>query len=175
VQALIGRGRAGRLSAAETLREAISAPLPPDERANYDQAVQAVCGALPEATFAAAWAEGAKLTLEAIALALALSKETTAPAIGATTAIDSAGRQVPFHAHGRAGRLDGDPVEANRHRPDTSRRIQLARYPLPRRPAPPCRPMLFQFSVAPHLGTMPPEPAVRLPAPDCPASMDRRG
>jgi predicted ATPase len=47
---------------AEALREAIGAPLPPIERADYDQAVAAVRACLGESTFVAAWAQGRMLT-----------------------------------------------------------------------------------------------------------------
>jgi hypothetical protein len=46
-------------------------PLRPDQRAGYDQALQAMLTALGEEAFAAAWAVGRALPLEqAIALAL---------------------------------------------------------------------------------------------------------
>jgi hypothetical protein len=58
--------------AAEALREVIGAPVPPDERADHEQAMQAMRQALGEAGFAAAWAAGRMLPLEtAIAEALA--------------------------------------------------------------------------------------------------------
>jgi hypothetical protein len=57
--------------AAEALREVLGAPLPPDERADHDQAVHAMRTALGEEAFAAAWSAGRALPLEqAIALAL---------------------------------------------------------------------------------------------------------
>jgi tetratricopeptide (TPR) repeat protein len=57
--------------AAEALRDVLGAPLPPDERAGHDQAVQAMRAALGEEGSAAAWAAGRALPLEqAIALAV---------------------------------------------------------------------------------------------------------
>ena len=49
---------------AEALREAIGAPLPPIERAGYDQAVAAVRDHLGEDAFVAAWAQGRTMTAE---------------------------------------------------------------------------------------------------------------
>jgi ATP/maltotriose-dependent transcriptional regulator MalT len=49
---------------AEALREAIGAPLPPIERAGYDQAVAAVRDHLGEDAFVTAWAQGRTLTAE---------------------------------------------------------------------------------------------------------------
>jgi hypothetical protein len=65
--------RAARLwGAAESLREAIGALLPPSERPEYDRSVAAVCSALSEEAFATAWAEGSGMSLErAVAYALA--------------------------------------------------------------------------------------------------------
>jgi predicted ATPase len=64
--------RAARLfGAAEALREVLAAPLPPNERADYDRSVAGVRAALDEAMFAAGWAAGRALTLEqAIVLGL---------------------------------------------------------------------------------------------------------
>ena len=64
--------RAARLGgAAEALWEALGVPLPPEQRAGHDQAMQAMRAALGEELFVAAWAEGRALPLEqAIALAL---------------------------------------------------------------------------------------------------------
>jgi hypothetical protein len=57
--------RAARLfGAAAALREAIGAPLPPVEHAAYDRSVAALRAALPEAAFAAAWAEGRRMTVD---------------------------------------------------------------------------------------------------------------
>jgi tetratricopeptide (TPR) repeat protein len=63
---------AGLFGAAEALREAISAPLPPVERADYERSVIEARAHVGEAAFAAAWTEGRTMTLEqAIAYALA--------------------------------------------------------------------------------------------------------
>jgi hypothetical protein len=57
--------RVARLfGAAEGLREAIGAPLPPLVRADYDSNVAAVRSSLGEAALARAWAEGRAMTLE---------------------------------------------------------------------------------------------------------------
>jgi len=50
--------------AAEALREAIGAPLPPVERASYNRAVAAARTQLGEQAFAAAWAEGRTMSPE---------------------------------------------------------------------------------------------------------------
>jgi tetratricopeptide (TPR) repeat protein len=64
--------RAAQLGgAAEALREIIGVHLHPPERASHDQAVQTMLAALGEDAFAAAWAAGRALSLEA-AIALAL-------------------------------------------------------------------------------------------------------
>src|SRR5262249_3364815 len=64
--------RAARVfGAAEALRAALGAPLPPCERAAYEHDVAAARAQLDTAAFAAAWAEGQAMTLEqAIAYAL---------------------------------------------------------------------------------------------------------
>src|SRR5262249_12941700 len=64
--------RATRLfGVAEALREAINAPLPPNERENYDQNVALVRQVLGEAAFTTAWAAGRAMTLDqAMAYAL---------------------------------------------------------------------------------------------------------
>ncbi|MFQ5808876.1 MAG: tetratricopeptide repeat protein, partial [Armatimonadota bacterium] len=60
------------LGASEALREAIKAPVPPDDREEYDSDVATVRAAMDEAAFAAAWSEGRAMTMEeAIAYALA--------------------------------------------------------------------------------------------------------
>jgi predicted ATPase/class 3 adenylate cyclase len=57
--------RAARLfGAAEALRIALGAPLPPGERADYERDVAAARAQLDEATLAAAWAEGRAMSLE---------------------------------------------------------------------------------------------------------------
>ena len=50
------------LGAAESLREAISAPIPPLERPTYDCAVNTVRTQLGEEIFTTAWAEGRNMT-----------------------------------------------------------------------------------------------------------------
>jgi hypothetical protein len=52
--------------AAEAVREAIGAPIPPLERATYACAVTAVRTQLGEETFAAAWGEGRSMTSEQV-------------------------------------------------------------------------------------------------------------
>ncbi len=60
-------GWAARLwGSAEVMREAIGAPLPPIERADYDHAVAAVREHLGEEAFASAWAEGRAMTVEQV-------------------------------------------------------------------------------------------------------------
>jgi non-specific serine/threonine protein kinase len=57
--------------AVEAMREALGAPRPPSDRAEYDWIVEVVRAALVEGTFAAAWEQGRAMTLEqAIAYAL---------------------------------------------------------------------------------------------------------
>jgi DNA-binding CsgD family transcriptional regulator len=51
-------------SAAETMREAMGAPIPPVERADYEHALAAARAQIGEKTFAAAWEEGRSMTLE---------------------------------------------------------------------------------------------------------------
>ncbi len=51
---------------AEALREAIGAPLPPIERADYEQAVATARDHLGEETFASAWAQGRTMTEEQV-------------------------------------------------------------------------------------------------------------
>jgi hypothetical protein len=64
--------RAARLlGAADRLRVAIGAPLPPGERADYDHTVDAARTQMAPDAFAASWAAGRAMTLEqAIAYAL---------------------------------------------------------------------------------------------------------
>jgi hypothetical protein len=64
--------------AAEGLRAAMGAPLPPADRTEHDRSVAAVRSALGEEAFAAAWAEGRALTLEA-AITLALEAGSDIP------------------------------------------------------------------------------------------------
>jgi tetratricopeptide (TPR) repeat protein len=64
--------RGARLwGAADALRQALGTPRPPEEQAECEQAIAALCAALGEEAFDAAWAAGQALPLdEAIALAL---------------------------------------------------------------------------------------------------------
>ena len=64
--------RAARLfGAAEALREEVGAPLPPADRARYEQHVAAVRAELDEETFESTWAQGRAMPLEqAVAYAL---------------------------------------------------------------------------------------------------------
>jgi predicted ATPase/DNA-binding CsgD family transcriptional regulator len=55
--------------AAEALREAIGSPLPPIERADYEQAVTVARGQLGEQIFAAIWAVGRTMTMEQVLVA----------------------------------------------------------------------------------------------------------
>ena len=72
-----GARRVARLlGAAEAIRSAASAPLPPVERPGHEATAEIARAALGEADFAAAWAEGAALTLEA-AVTEALAEEPT--------------------------------------------------------------------------------------------------
>jgi predicted ATPase len=65
------REAARLFGAAEALREAIGAPVPLVERAEYDRNVATARAQLDEATFASAWAEGRAMTLEqAVATAM---------------------------------------------------------------------------------------------------------
>ena len=52
--------------AAEALREGISFPLPPSDRAGYEQAVSETRAQLGEEAFAAAWQEGRAMPLEQV-------------------------------------------------------------------------------------------------------------
>jgi tetratricopeptide (TPR) repeat protein len=59
--------RAARLlSAASALREAMGAPLPPVDRAEFERSVAAARAHLGEEAFAAAWAAGQAMTLELV-------------------------------------------------------------------------------------------------------------
>ncbi len=62
---------------AEALREAISAPIPPVYRADYEQAVAAARTQLGEQAFASAWAEGRTLTPEQVLAALGTATTPT--------------------------------------------------------------------------------------------------
>jgi hypothetical protein len=74
--------RAARLfGAAEALREALGAPLPPVERAHYDRSIATVRAALGEKAFAAAWTAGRAMPLEA-AVARATEEESDSRSSG---------------------------------------------------------------------------------------------
>ena len=61
------------LGASAAMRDAAGAPVPANDRADYDRLLDRVRAALPGAAFAAIWAAGRALSLEeAIAEALAL-------------------------------------------------------------------------------------------------------
>jgi len=74
-----GERAAYLFGAAEALREAIGAPLPPSDRAVHGRDVAATQAVLDPPAFAAAWAQGRALTWE-LAVAYALSKDTAGPA-----------------------------------------------------------------------------------------------
>jgi len=65
---LIAQGESAKAirlwGAAETLREEMGAPLPPAERASYEQAMKLARAQLGEETFAAAYADGRRMTPE---------------------------------------------------------------------------------------------------------------
>ena len=61
------------LGAAEALRNAIGAPVPPADRADYERSVAAVRTQLDATAFGAAWAEGRSTPLEQ-AITVALSE-----------------------------------------------------------------------------------------------------
>jgi hypothetical protein len=64
--------RAAQLFGAAALRDALGAPLPPADRADYERQVAAVRATLGEEAFAAVWAEGRGMPLEeAAAFAMA--------------------------------------------------------------------------------------------------------
>jgi hypothetical protein len=84
--------KAARLfGAAEALRQAIGAPVPFVERADYDRNTAAVRAQLDEATFNAAWVEGRAMTMEqAIAYTLEAMPSSHSPAIASPAAPRSA-------------------------------------------------------------------------------------
>ncbi|MGH8103175.1 MAG: tetratricopeptide repeat protein [bacterium] len=74
--------RAAQLfGAADALREILGAPLPPNERADYDRTAAAARTALSNAAFEAAFAAGRALPLDA-AIAYALEDDTGDPSAG---------------------------------------------------------------------------------------------
>ena len=73
VAAALGQHERGTLfaGAVESLRDALAAPLRPDQRVRHEQAVRAMRAALGTAAFAAAWEEGSAMPVEqAVTLAL---------------------------------------------------------------------------------------------------------
>jgi ATP/maltotriose-dependent transcriptional regulator MalT len=99
--------RAARLfGAAQALREAIGAPLPPTDQARYDHSVAAARARLREDAFAAAWAEGRAMAQEQ-AVAYALQVVATAPSDEARG--QRAGSQAP--SGGGRKRLAGASIE----------------------------------------------------------------
>src|SRR5262249_34525659 len=71
--------RAARLfGAAEALREAMGAPLPPADRPEHARAVASARTALGDEAFAAAWVEGRALSMEA-AITYALEQVSLRP------------------------------------------------------------------------------------------------
>jgi hypothetical protein len=67
------------LGAAEAIRERLGAPLPPVDRPEHDAAVAAARAALGDDGFAAAWAAGRTMTIDAATVdALADSRDHTA-------------------------------------------------------------------------------------------------
>jgi ATP/maltotriose-dependent transcriptional regulator MalT len=67
--------------AAEVLREAINAPLPPSDRTAYERAVATARVSLGDQVFAAAWAEGRTMTAEQALAAQGRAVIPTAPPI----------------------------------------------------------------------------------------------
>ncbi|HEY6406565.1 MAG TPA: response regulator transcription factor, partial [Ktedonobacteraceae bacterium] len=82
--------------AAAALRDTIGAPMPPIERAGYEQATAAVRRHLGEKAFAAAWAEGRRLTPEQVLLAR--GPETTRQQISAGAVAASLAKAPPYPA-----------------------------------------------------------------------------
>ncbi len=99
--------RAARLcGAAAALRDAIGAPLPPEDRADYERIVAAARAALGDDAFAAAWAAGRALSLDqAIAEAAPAPSDATAapaPAVIPTTVAPCAPAAVTASQRPRA-------------------------------------------------------------------------
>ncbi len=67
--------------AAEALREAIGAPIPPVYRLAYEQAVTAARTQFGEKPFTAAWAQGRTMTLEQVLAAPMPAEPVTAPSV----------------------------------------------------------------------------------------------
>jgi DNA-binding CsgD family transcriptional regulator len=83
--------------AAEALREAIGAPIPPVYRPTYERAVRAARAHFGEKAFAAAWAEGRTMTVEHALAARGQMLMPTAPPIPpATPAAPTAKPRVTY-------------------------------------------------------------------------------
>jgi predicted ATPase/DNA-binding CsgD family transcriptional regulator len=95
--------RAARLlGAAEAMREAINAPLQPDERTDYDHIVGTIRAQLDEAAFAVAWAQGRSMTPEQ---ALASPTQETMPqAAPASQPPTSPKKSTPTYPEGLTAR-----------------------------------------------------------------------
>ena len=66
------------LAAAQALRDAVGTVLPSSDRAEFEQHMSHARAILGGETFAAAWAEGQRMTLEqAVAYALAAEEDAT--------------------------------------------------------------------------------------------------
>ena len=63
------------LGAAQGLRTAINAPIPPVERPRYDRLIAAMRAELDAAIFDAAWQEGSQLSVEQLVTAASSSAE----------------------------------------------------------------------------------------------------
>jgi predicted ATPase/class 3 adenylate cyclase/DNA-binding CsgD family transcriptional regulator len=89
------------LGAAEGLREAIGAPVPPDERADYEKTVAATRTRLGEKAFATAWAEGRTMTVEQ---ALALPGTVAVPEEITGAAQPTPAKRLPAYPAGLTAR-----------------------------------------------------------------------
>ena len=102
--------------AAEALRAAIAAPVPPNERPAYDHAVAGVRERLEAATFAAAWAAGRAMPLaRAVAEAVATAPVASAPAAAPPAEAAPFGltpRELEILRLFAAGRTDREIAEA---------------------------------------------------------------
>src|SRR5947209_10153286 len=75
--------------AAERLREAISAPIPPVHRAAYEQAVALACSRIGQKAFRAVWTQGRSMTpQQALATRLETKAPTSAPVSSENAAAD---------------------------------------------------------------------------------------
>src|SRR5207302_2106787 len=88
--------KAARLwGTAEALREAIDAPMPPLDRADYEQALAAAHTALGEEAFASAWAEGRTMTPEQALVVLGPTTPQEPPAVPQRTTLVKPPRRPP--------------------------------------------------------------------------------